>query len=75
MGVSPRGSLMLQRAAQARAFLEGRDYCLPDDFKQLILPGLRAPRGGQHALRLHAEKIEQAESILSEILEATRVPL
>ncbi len=26
------------RAAQARAFLEGRDYCTPDDFKQLILP-------------------------------------
>ena len=29
---------MLHRAAQARAFLEGRDYCLPDDFKRLILP-------------------------------------
>src|SRR5215469_18778480 len=38
LGVSPRGLLMLQRAAQARAFLEGRDYCSPDDFKQLILP-------------------------------------
>src|SRR6266850_692321 len=33
LGVSPRGTLMLQRAAQARAFLDGRDYCLPDDFK------------------------------------------
>ena len=38
LGVSPRGSLMLQRAAQARAFIEGRDFCLPDDFKQLVLP-------------------------------------
>ena len=35
LGVSPRGTVMLHRAAQARAFLEGRDYCLPDDFKQL----------------------------------------
>jgi len=35
LGVSPRGTLMLQRAAQARAYLEGRDYCLPDDFKLL----------------------------------------
>src|SRR5207245_6820293 len=32
LGVSPRGTLMLQRAAQARAFLDGRDFCLPDDF-------------------------------------------
>src|ERR1700692_1032894 len=31
LGVSPRGTLMLQRAAQARAFLAGRDFCLPDD--------------------------------------------
>ncbi|HEY6903180.1 MAG TPA: MoxR family ATPase, partial [Candidatus Acidoferrales bacterium] len=31
LGVSPRGSVMLHRAAQARAFIEGRDYCLPDD--------------------------------------------
>ena len=34
LGVSPRGVVMLHRAAQARAFLEGRDYCLPDDFKR-----------------------------------------
>jgi MoxR-like ATPase len=38
LGVSPRGSMMLYRAAQALAFLEGRDYCIPDDFKRLILP-------------------------------------
>ena len=37
LGVSPRGTLMLQRAAQARAFLDGRDFCLPDDFKHLSL--------------------------------------
>ena len=41
LGVSPRGTLMLQRAAQARAFLEGRDFCLPDDFKQLAVEDLR----------------------------------
>src|SRR5260370_3440285 len=29
LGVSPRGTLMLQRAAQARAVLDGRDYCVP----------------------------------------------
>ena len=41
LGVSPRGAVMLHRAAQARAFLEGRDFCLPDDFKRLIVPVFR----------------------------------
>ena len=62
LGVSPRGLLMLQRAAQARAFLEARDYCTPDDFKQLDPAGLRAPRGGQHALRGDAEKIDASRN-------------
>jgi MoxR-like ATPase len=31
LGVSPRGSISLLRAAQARAVLDGRDYVLPDD--------------------------------------------
>ena len=53
---------MLHRAAQARAFLEGRDYCLPDDFKQPDRAGVRAPRGGQLALRLHAEEIRAGRS-------------
>ncbi|MFC4306925.1 AAA family ATPase [Cohnella boryungensis] len=34
-GVSPRGSLQLLKAAQARALLRGRDYVLPDDVKAL----------------------------------------
>src|SRR5919205_826907 len=38
LGVSPRGTLALFRAAQALALTEGRDYCLPDDVKRLILP-------------------------------------
>ncbi len=37
-GVSPRGGLFLQRAAQARAALNGRDYVIPDDVKELVLP-------------------------------------
>ncbi len=35
LGVSPRGSLMLSRAARANAFIVGRDYVLPDDIMQL----------------------------------------
>jgi len=35
-GVSPRGSLQLLKAAQARALLRGRDFVVPDDVKALI---------------------------------------
>ena len=40
LGASPRGSLSLSRAAQARAALHGRDHVLPDDVKALAVPVL-----------------------------------
>ena len=75
LGVSPRGAVMLHRAAQARAFLEGRDYCLPDDFKRLIIPVFahRVVVSSRYVSTLR--KSEQAEAILREILDTTRVPL
>jgi MoxR-like ATPase len=38
LGVSPRGSQALYRAAQAMAFLHGRSFCTPEDFKPLAVP-------------------------------------
>src|SRR4051812_2818033 len=38
LGISPRGSLALTAVAQASAVLAGRDYVIPDDVKQLVLP-------------------------------------
>jgi MoxR-like ATPase len=35
LGASPRGSLALYRTAQARALLDGRDFVIPDDVKEL----------------------------------------
>jgi MoxR-like ATPase len=40
LGVSPRGSLALLRAARARALVEGRDFLVPDDVKGLVVPAL-----------------------------------
>ena len=40
LGVSPRASLMLFRAAQAAAYCAGRDYVLPDDVQRLAVPVL-----------------------------------
>jgi MoxR-like ATPase len=75
LGVSPRGTLMLQRAAQAKAFLDGRDYCLPDDFKQLAVPVFshRVVASLRHASL--QKKSETTESILRDIVESVPVPL
>jgi MoxR-like ATPase len=40
LGASPRGSLHLYRASQALAAINGRDYVIPDDIKQLAVPVL-----------------------------------
>jgi MoxR-like ATPase len=75
LGVSPRGSVMLHRAAQARAYTEGRDYCIPDDFKQLIVPVFAHRVVVNTRYASTQRKSEQAETILHEIIESTRVPL
>ncbi len=40
LGASPRAGLGWVRAAQALALVEGRDFCIPDDFKELAIPVL-----------------------------------
>jgi len=54
VGASPRGGLMLLRAAMARAVLSGRDHALPDDVQELARPVLAhrllmAPGAGEGA--------------------------
>jgi MoxR-like ATPase len=75
LGVSPRGTLMLQRAAQARAFLGGRDYCVPDDFKQLAVSVFahRVVASARHASL--QKKSETTEAALREIIESVRIPV
>jgi len=75
LGVSPRGLLMLQRGAQARAFLEGREYCTPDDFKQLVLPVFAHRVVVNTRFATTERKSAQAEAVLRDIMESTRVPL
>lgn len=75
LGVSPRGTVMLQRGAQARAFLEGRDYCLPDDFKQLMLPVFAHRIVVSSRYSSTRKKSEQADAILADIMDTTRIPL
>ncbi|MBM0740723.1 MoxR family ATPase [Phormidium sp. CLA17] len=52
LGVSPRGTITLQRAAQAFAFLDDREYAIPDDVKYLaphVLAHRMIPAGGRRA--------------------------
>ncbi|MEA5553147.1 MoxR family ATPase [Anabaena cylindrica UHCC 0172] len=52
LGVSPRGTVALQKASQARAFMLGRDYTIPDDVKFLaphVMSHRLIPRGGRNA--------------------------
>src|SRR5467141_2930214 len=75
LGVSPRGSQMLYRAAQAMAFLEGRDYCTPEDFKPLVVSVFahRVAVGSLYTSTL--KKSDQAEQVLREIVESVPVPV
>ncbi len=75
LGVSPRGSMSLYRAAQALAFLEGRNYCIPDDFKRLIIPVFchRCVVSSRYISTL--KKSDQARAIVEEILNGAPVPL
>lgn len=59
LGISPRGTVALQRATQALAFLEGRDYTIPDDVKYLVpyvLTHRMIPAGGRSP-RLIVERL------------------
>ncbi len=75
LGVSPRGSQMLYRAAQAMAFLEGRTFCTPEDLKPLVVPVFahRVVVSGSYSSTL--KKSDQAEQVMREIAETVPVPV
>jgi MoxR-like ATPase len=69
-GISTRGAISLAAAARAEAFLEGRDYVLPEDVKALALPV------GSHRLILRPENEALAkEEVLQSILRDLPIPL
>lgn len=71
VGISPRGTLAMMRAAQAKAYLEQRSFVIPDDIQGL------APKVFAHRLilsldaQLHMTEFE----VLQEILNQVAVPL
>ncbi len=72
LGVSPRGSIALMRAARALAFLKGREYVLPDDVQHL------APYVFSHRMILQPEVRYEgidAEELVERIITRTKVPV
>ncbi len=75
LGVSPRGSQALYRAAQALALIEGRDYALVDDVKRLAVPLFAHRVVINSRVALAQRSTETAERILQDILALIEVPL
>ncbi len=75
LGVSPRGSLALYKLSQAYALVDGRDYCIPDDIKNLAVPALA------HRIILStdygpkAAGIATANQVIKNIIDNIPVPL
>jgi MoxR-like ATPase len=71
LGASPRGSLSLMRAAQARSMLLGREYVIPDDVKALAIAALA------HRLIMSPEarmRNATAPAVVASVLQEVPVP-
>jgi MoxR-like ATPase len=72
LGASPRAGVAILRGARAVAALEGREYTLPDDVQDVLLPALR------HRVLLTPEaEVEgrSADELLTELIRSVEVPL
>jgi MoxR-like ATPase len=69
LGVSPRGGVAVQRAAQAMALLRGRDYVIPDDVKAV------APATTAHRLITRKRGLEAGRQVVAALLDQVNVPV
>jgi len=74
IGVSPRGAVAMRRAAQARALVDGRDFCIPEDVRDLAVD-VFAHRVTVDPRSRHLRDGEETSWIIREILESIPVPL
>ena len=72
LGASPRAGVAILRGARAVAAMEGREYILPDDVQDVLLPALR------HRVVLTPEaevEGQSADLLLTELIRSVEVPL
>lgn len=65
LGVSPRGLLIWQRTAQARAFLMGRGYVIPEDLRETVVPVIGVRLATDH---------HRPEAVILDLLEKIPMP-
>lgn len=58
LGISPRGSVAIMKAAQANAYIEGRNYVVPDDIISVLVPAIR------HRIILSAQAKAEGKNII-----------
>ena len=71
LGASPRGALLLFRASQGQALLQGRDYVIPDDVQRVAVPVLA------HRIMLSARAKyggNSQEDVVRHVVETAPVP-
>jgi len=69
LGVSPRGGVAVQRAAQAMALLAGRTFATPDDVKAVAVATM------SHRLLTRQRGLETGRAVIEELLNRVPVPL
>lgn len=69
LGVNPRGTLAYLRCSQSYAAIQGRDFVIPDDVKELCVPIL-----GHRLLSYATNQSTAIEHVLEEIIETVPVP-
>jgi len=74
LGLSPRGELAWRNLARASALMAGRDYVLPDDLKQLALPALAHRLVLANQLDSTGRVREEAERVVTDILNRLPIP-
>lgn len=65
IGLSPRGLITWQRVSQARAYLKGRRFVIPEDIKAVAAPVLRLRLAGQ---------TQKTDRVIDEIIQSVPVP-
>lgn len=72
LGISPRGTLAMAQMAKANAYVNGRDYVLPQDVKDIV----KDTAAHRIVLNTRAKMVEMSEmDVLDEIIEKVQMPL
>lgn len=71
LGVSPRGALALNNMAKASAYINGRDYVIPDECPSRICKGMCTPRDLHPRAKVAGI---QAEEIMEQITHQVSIP-